>query len=342
MMADLPIDANERIAEAWRRAEAELKKSLAQAAYSEDWEPYLPTLTARAGDWLDAVAVELNPLLDDEAYRAALKQKAPPQIVQSILPDRGVDMSWRALPEEWRQLSTEQEVVKVGAGLLWEGKPDKGSELSRKDAQGRPACPGCGQEYGPSARCSCGYDEQLRRFNERPRARRRARTSQDWPDGAREEARPEVSSFYGRHGAWERCAPDHVWFQLRFPKNRARARAALLQALQQRADYWLEQREAIRNLLEASTPESRLAAAAEPGALLPAPIPEPGHPDMSDRRPDPPALVRSELWGSGRQQEQEKTQELDFSETKPSWAPPRWARQVNQNQPGNKNPRAPM
>jgi DNA-binding XRE family transcriptional regulator len=228
-IAALPTDAIKRIVEAWRRADARLRKSLEAVAYSDDVDPLLPLLRPFAWGWFDPVEAELDAHLDDEEYQAALK-KLPPWITESILPDQAFARAWEAMPEEFRKVSTEQEV----GGLLREAQPGKPYRLvvgKFKDKKGgvvrvRRACPDCGAEYDESGKRTCGCEDRI----ERPGP------PEEWPDKAGEPARREVASLYARYGGFEKNAPDHLWFLLRFSENKKKARALLLQVLEQRAD----------------------------------------------------------------------------------------------------------
>ena len=88
----LSTEATERIAAARRTAETDLKSTIASIPESPEIETYTPAFESFAAVLFDAHASELLHVIDDRrAYERVLEREVVPQIVEGIMPDRGVD-----------------------------------------------------------------------------------------------------------------------------------------------------------------------------------------------------------------------------------------------------------
>jgi hypothetical protein len=147
-LAKLSIEAIERIADARRLAEAKLKEALSAVTDSEDVEECLPAFRAFASALFDAEAVELVAFCeDDTAFRATLEVVVAPRIVEAILPDRGLDMTWADMPDGLKRLSIAQD---SDTGLLWEEGPDGTRKQARPEACGFYAHHGEWENFAPA------------------------------------------------------------------------------------------------------------------------------------------------------------------------------------------------
>jgi len=129
-MADLPTESIQRIADARRDAEAELKKALSAVRESDEVALYLPAFGSFASALFDAEAGELLPVCEDaDGFRAALEHEVAPRIVEGILPDRSLSRVTAGRTDEVKRLSIEHD---IDTDILWEVGPDG----TRKPARG--------------------------------------------------------------------------------------------------------------------------------------------------------------------------------------------------------------
>src|SRR5262245_50550290 len=104
-MADLPTDSIQRIADARRDAESELKNALSAVSVTDDAAPYLSAFTSFACAQFDAEAGELLAVCDDaDGFKTALESTVAPRIVEGILPDRSLSRVTSGRTDEVKRL----------------------------------------------------------------------------------------------------------------------------------------------------------------------------------------------------------------------------------------------
>ena len=121
-MAELPTDSVQRITDARRTAESELKKAISAVVKTDDVAPYLSTFTSFASALLDAEAGELLTICKDaDAFQSELADKVAPRIIEGILPDCSLKRVTAKRTDEEKRLAIEHD---IDTDLLWEVGPD--------------------------------------------------------------------------------------------------------------------------------------------------------------------------------------------------------------------------
>jgi hypothetical protein len=91
-MTSLPVDAINRIGDTRRRAESDLQTSL-RSIEGDDITPYLRVFTLFATALFDAEAEEFVGICDDrDSLEEILRKEVTSRIIESILPDRSLDL----------------------------------------------------------------------------------------------------------------------------------------------------------------------------------------------------------------------------------------------------------
>jgi hypothetical protein len=121
-MTHLPTESIQRIADARRNAETELKKALSGVRESDDVAPYLSAFTSFASALFDAEAGELLTVCEDsDRFQTALENAVAPRIIEGVLPDRSLNR----VPEH-RTDGVNRLLIRhdMDTDLLSEGEPD--------------------------------------------------------------------------------------------------------------------------------------------------------------------------------------------------------------------------
>jgi len=133
-MANLPTDSIQRIADARRNAECELKVAISAIPETDDVASYLPAVTSFASALFDAEADELLPVSNDaQEFQTALENEVAPRIIEGILPDRSLDRVSALRTDEVARLSVEHE---MDTDLIWEVAPDGTRKPARAEICG--------------------------------------------------------------------------------------------------------------------------------------------------------------------------------------------------------------
>jgi hypothetical protein len=223
-MVVLSPESIQRIADARRDAESELKEALSGLAESDEVTPYLPPFKAFAAALFDAEADELLRLCKTDSDFKSQRNEVARRTIEDILPDRGLATAWANMPDELRRVSIEWDVA---TGLLFEVKRSKTKAISQEDATPTPARPDELDVATGEAKPDITEAVSLEREED--------------ATPARTPARPEACTFDQQYGYWERFAPECVRFSLRFPSAKATVREALSRAIHRSDAFWADQ-----------------------------------------------------------------------------------------------------
>jgi hypothetical protein len=117
MAIRLSAGAIERVAQAPRQAEADLKRHLSTISYSERVEPYVPPFVVFAVALYDAEAGELVMLCNTYTEFESHVDEAMLRIIEDVPPDRGLATARAALSDELKRVRVERDVA---TGILYE------------------------------------------------------------------------------------------------------------------------------------------------------------------------------------------------------------------------------
>jgi hypothetical protein len=146
-MAHLSAESTQRIADARRDAETELRKALSGVSGSDDVAPYLSAFRSFACAQFDAEAGELLTVYEDaDGFRMSIEDEVAPRIIEGILPDRGLNRVAEDRTDEVKRLSIRHD---SDTDLLWQLGPHGNWKPAGADVIGNYAQVGDWENFVP-------------------------------------------------------------------------------------------------------------------------------------------------------------------------------------------------
>ncbi len=137
------------LADRRRDAESSLKADIAAIPESEDAETYLPAIQTFGSTLFDAGAENaLEKCSTEEQYTSFMREDLAPELIESIMPDRGLTSVRSMWSPELAKLSTEKE---IGSEILWECRPDGTKVYARREILAADAPHGDFENFAPAA-----------------------------------------------------------------------------------------------------------------------------------------------------------------------------------------------
>jgi hypothetical protein len=147
-MDDPPNQSIQRVAEARRKAESDLKEAISGVQESDDVAAYLRAFRSFACALFDTEAAELLAVGEDRGGFESTLDEIASRIVESILPDRSLSRVTAGRTDEAGRLSVVQD---LDTGLFFEECDDGSRRLAHPDILGVEAQHGDWETFAPKS-----------------------------------------------------------------------------------------------------------------------------------------------------------------------------------------------